>query len=481
MQNTVDFERLAQQQAAVIEGYELRMESLITDAVLAADNAGWAPINSQDFDDLGVPLSRLKEITKQNKTVVAAGSIIGRAVRVRTAIVWSQGLQLEAVNEGNKASIEKVIKRSKALSRVGQLTLENSATISGNVWLLVTGTGSRGSIKTLPIEQVHGYQMAEDPLDGVHYFIRRYQDNAGNERRVAYPTYEQFISGKPRASSISVGTNEEVIPVDTNSYVVHVKFNPVDGWVYSIPETHDANFWSHAYKQAMENDAALKKSLAKFAWKLSSPNKKAVITGGSQVARTNGVGGVVGGTDGNYLTPINKSGTSISFNENWPLAAVVAAAFDIPLDELLYQSGSASTRELTETQINVLSMRQDVWCVAFEQAFELMRMPVNAVLPVIFSEPIHRVAQAVSTLLNTNTLHPSEGREAAVLQLKRYGVQNFLPSVPEPGEWAEFTKGASENPGTTPMVTPDHTDTADKRAPGGAVADGDNELRDGNL
>lgn len=452
-------------------------ESKITELVLRIDDLGWDKLQEVD-KDTGIRIDALKKMTKGHYDVVAANPLIGRATRVRGAFVWGQGLEIipEAKNTQMKTVLKSIRRNSNVFLRSQQLELEQTATASGNVFLRVRGRGKSGSIRVVPIEQISGAIYEPDPVDGVRYYIRKWTVTVNGEDSEKIAAY-RASSSAPTAKRVKFdGKSIEV----ADDFIVHIKFNSPNEWTWGLPELFGTHFWASSYKKSMESDLSVKEALARFVWKVQAANGSATRKAASQVAGTPGSGGTAGMSDGQNMMAINKSGANVSFNDNWPLAAIVAAGFDVPLAELLYQQGSTDPNTLSETNAHVLSMRQEVWCEALERCFDLMGVPVNVIMPHLFSEPVHRVAQAISVLGATNLLHAEELREAAQLQLKRYGVETFKDGLPEPGAWADFTQGEAENPGTPPLNTPDDSDD-DARSPSGALADGDNEIRDKDL
>ncbi|HXJ66381.1 MAG TPA: hypothetical protein VNN79_21675, partial [Actinomycetota bacterium] len=179
------------------------------------------------------------------------------------------------------------------------------------------------------------------------------------------------------------------------------------------------------------------------------------------------------------LAAVNKAGASVDFSAGRPLAAMVAAALDLPLNVILAESDQGEAADLDVPTVKAMQFRQQQWSEGLVRMFAYLgARTAKIVFPPIQAAPLHRVIQAIVTAASAGVLFPSEVRDLIVKALRSYGIDPRA-GLPDPGEWKAYASPQAANPGTPPQQTPNDTATGppDQRTAGGALADGDHEMR----
>lgn len=148
------------------------------------------------------------------------------------------------------------------------------------------------------------------------------------------------------------------VQVEWAAPVMQVAANRPLNWLRGIPDAYAAINWVRAYKEFLEQWATLMKSLAKFAWKLTTEGrnreqaKRALAQAGTSRAIT-GEANAVGGTAllplDAQLEAIPKSGATIDAMSGRPLAMMAAAGVGVPVTMLLMDPGQTGARATAET------------------------------------------------------------------------------------------------------------------------------------
>lgn len=123
--------------------------------------------------------------------------------------------------------------------------------------------------------------------------------------------------------------------------------------------------WAAAYKRFLEAWSQLTASLSRFAYQVRTRGDR-VADAAAKLARANAEAGQNITTDPNtYLEAVGKSGATIDSESGRPLAAMVAAALDLPVTTLLGDPGvtgaRATAESVTDASWPVFDVRQQMW------------------------------------------------------------------------------------------------------------------------
>ena len=417
--------------------------------------------------------------------------MIKRGMRARIGYIWGEGVTI--TGSRTKQIMDKNFDR--IFSDAAHEEMEGAAGTDGNLFFLLDKKTQK--IIRVPMGQITQHICDPDDTEFVQFLLRVWTvttldpgtgTTKTEQRRFWYPTVEYALSGE----SIPVAINGT--PVEQDQVLNHIGFNKQVGWVWGVPDLFPVMFWARAYKEFLESQYTLVKSLARFAFKVTdsrqnsrgSAGKSAAIKIASMPnmqgnARTD-VGATIATPGGLDLTAVNKAGASIDFNAGRPLAAMVAAGLEINLVTIVGESdnSSSSTTEATIDLPTVKAMRarQGIWGDELAKIFRYLGASTAKIkFPPIQSAPIHRVIQAIITAAASGVLFPAEVRDLITKAMVSYGMDPKA-GLPDPGEWAKYANPTQANPGTTPISTPDPTGTGtSKRSPAGATSDGSHEMR----
>jgi hypothetical protein len=334
---------------------------------------GWVRMTAsaeQEFSREG-----LRQITAVCRIMAVKNSLIKRGVRLRTAYVWGQGVQISGRDADKKRrgqDVNAVVQDF--LDDPGNLRtfsgqqareeLEQSLGTDGNVFLALFTNPRTGrvQVRDLPWDEIADVITNPEDSSEPWYYKRVWQEQidpmnaAGHRQRVAYyPALGYKPLQKPLRIKDPLAGVAEVL---WDAPVVHVKVNGLRGDKFGLPDVYAAIDWAHAYKDFLTDWATLIKALSRFAWKLTSTGSKQAAAK-ARLASAPGIDPVTGETrfagaaaimgPGQTLEAIPKSGASIDSESGRPLAAMAAAALDVPVTMLLGDPGVTGARATAET------------------------------------------------------------------------------------------------------------------------------------
>lgn len=456
--------------AAANNKIELLQESL-ADVVLALDDVGWKPLG-ENVDATEIPLDTIKDNIQVTRGLLAINPLIKRASAVRASYIWGNGYKLEGVPE-NHPLLENVKNQKFFFSPEANIEAERTMFTDGNYILKLTK--ATNSITRLPLSQITGTVSDPENPEDVWFYKRswtvtstRYANGQPKrtDKEEYFPAddYDWATNGKPR----TIGG----IKVNYDSAILHQSASKQTGWKWGVADSLAAIFYSKAYKEFLETMATLTKAYARFAWKVTAPTKagvnSAAVKVGAQPTRNPYTGEVqdVGATAvagmGTTLSAVGRTGGSVDFGAGLPLAAMVAAALEIPLTTLTADAGSANRsagETLEEPTLKAMEMRQKLWTNVFERVFRYFGVTgVKVVWPKISQETTLKAVQAIMAATPSNLLSDEEVRE---FLMKALGIDNDngVPSeedmknlllaatmAAEQAEKAQAAKDKSANP-----------------------------------
>lgn len=486
----------AGQFAALVEELTMTIEDNIDlresmhDLERAVEDLGWKPLGTNGFDDNGMTLDAIRTSTSTTRPLLAANPLVKRGVSARIGYIWGEGLTIKGTK--TKPVVEKNLRT--LFGGTAAAENENAAATDGNVCFQVNRLTQK--IERIGLGQIGEFASDPDHPDTIWFIKRVWTTDTVNietgarehkRNQLWYPTLDYIDSGNPIPAMIG-GVNVEQFGA------LHVeKFNRQIGWTWGIPDLIPVLFWSKAYKEFLESQYTLVRSLARFAFKAvdARPKGSAATKAAAKLAnpvnydtgtrQRSDAGGIVAMGQGTDLLAINKAGANVDFNAGKPLAAMVAAGLQVPLTTLLAESTAATDEALDMPTVKAAQARQEQWSEAIVRMLKYLGCRnVVVTFPPIQAAPVHRVIQAIVTAASAGILFPEEVRDLIVKALHAYGIdpKNGLPKA---GEWKQYVTPAALNPGTTPQKTPNDTGTPGAgdgdRTPAGAQADGDHEQR----
>ncbi|HEY9521902.1 MAG TPA: hypothetical protein VIR33_01580 [Thermopolyspora sp.] len=372
------------------------LQESLTDLEARMFEPGWQHMTA--LADTEFSRDGLRQITAVCRIMTLKNPLLSRGFSLRTAYIWGQGVQItgRAGRQRGKQDVNKVIQaflddpgnRRTFSGDQAREGLERSLFTDGNVFfaLFTAPRTGRVQVRTLPWDEIT--EVITNPEDSSEpqfyrreWWYERRDPGTGaviQERRITYyPALGHNPRVKPPRMSFPVYGDAQPAEVMWDAPVYHVKVGGHAGWKFGVPDCYAAIDWAQAYKSFLEDWARLVKALSRFAWRLTSKGSKQAaartrIAAGPGTDRYTGEPQHAGATA--LLTPdmmleaVPKSGATIDSDSGRPLAAMVAAAIDVPVTMLLGDPGTTGARATAETldtpTERSMEMRRGVWTTA---------------------------------------------------------------------------------------------------------------------
>lgn len=479
---------------ALANDYEL-LEEDYTQRVLAVDDTGWSPVNGLGSPHFGPNIAEANITAKVMRLLFAGNPIIKRGVNVRCSYIWGDGVIFDT--DGTRGKPDSIVTAGRnekmMFSPEAYEEAERSLATDGTVFILVQKIGKQ--VIRLPLNQISGYITNPDTglRDDIRYYKRVWAeesiDSYGNVKynQVA-AWYPDVCYGGPLPATI------QGLPVFRGEGILRVCANKQAGWIMGLPDLLAVAFWARAYKEFLESNFILTKTLAKYAWKVTNATpagqkrtaaKLLAAVDPSQpnptlTNRAGATGTTFAGTSTMDLQAVNKAGANVDFEAGRPLASMVAAGLELSTATLLADSKDSGGAEvsLDNATVDMVTARQNIWAAAIKAIFVYLGVVKPTVhFPPIQGDPIHRVVQAIVSAASTGTVPPQNVYDMLKVALRDFQVN--WKTLPKAGDYAAYLapKNADGmNPGTTPQVTPPGA-TPSSKTPAGPASDGTNDNR----
>lgn len=392
VEGAMAWSHLAEQLDQAYESLDLMREELaesMVDVELSLEDRTWRSLGVQADDQLS--RQGIAQAAKLCRVMAVVNPLIKRGLNLRTAYVWSGGVQINAratgQSETNTAEqdVNSVVQeflddpstRKVLTSAEARETNERALGTDGMLAfaLFVKPTTGRVQPRDIPTDEITDIICNPDDACEVWFYKRvhaRTTINLGTGAPITdqVTTFYPDIDYRPRGAR-PVRVNDVAIMWDAP--IIFVKVNALKGWDFGIGDAFAAIPWARAYKELLEDWAKLVKSLSRFAWRQTSSTKgRAEKVAGAYRAAAPGVSGdtgvgavAVGGPGMGSLEAIPKSGATIDAGAGRPLAAMVAAGLDVPVTMLLADPGVTGARATAETldrpTEDMATMRRAVW------------------------------------------------------------------------------------------------------------------------
>lgn len=434
----------------------------LTQASFMKEDVGWYDPSGRASDL--VPLSVIKEHAIRSRRLATYNTIVKRGINIRNAYMWTDVPEPRKIAKRVKERLEPAL-----LGREARVRDEAAFNTDG---MVIYRVSPGGNVAPVPITRVQGIARAEDALEeaDIHALLIT-PVPLEDPSRATLPDPEWVIlDGKPRVDVVDQGgykTNK------TDSLVV-ATVNRLAGEQWGKPDLMGAVYWAQAYKEYLEAGHVLAKALARVAFKVKSTTtaqQQAVIDKMSTLQDTGATASL--GADQDLLA-VSKAGAGIEFSAGTPLAAMVAAALDVPLSVLL-TDGSAGGRQGAETALEeptfkALELRRQVHKDLVRRVLRAAGFKTEVDLAPLSNDLIQRWGQVVTLGLQNGILHRVEARE---LFLRRFAPVNAKPVSSLP-DWEDLSA-------PQPQQFNDEEDQGkdDGNTGVGPLSDGTNSSRDG--
>lgn len=462
---------------------EMREAGEFGRAQLALEDIGWRPLMGVSDGANSFTLDALHHASELCRAVATVNPLVERGLKVRTGYIWGSGVTVTPVEFISGPGRPRTVNLEPELpegveetltSTLAQLELESTAATDGNLFFLVDRRTK--DVQRIPFEEITEGVSQRGNRERLLYIRRTWNDwdleldldsaidldpitnpkasargrtwmRADREgsvnraqfafRDVWYPTQAGLrMVGRSRGSTQIAGD-----PVDHSKVIVHVPFNRLTGWRWGIPDVLPAVWWTKAYKEYLENCATLTKAYARFAWKVTSDRSRSVRRTAAAMAQAPRVDPATGNPLNVGASAVLGSGqdlaavggnTKVDFDAGRPLAAMIAAALDVPLPALTEDpsiSNNAAATSLDTSTVLVMQARQKVMDEMYRTVFRILGLKVRLRWPDISEEPIHRRLQALDIAIRLGLISADEAR-AMVLDAWHDKWQDFKAAAP---------------------------------------------------
>lgn len=434
-----DLERMDESELrAVLEDYTVRVsrltETLSGQVALAWDNLGWQPMGSAYSGSRhGPTLACVQDIACVGEQVATINPLAKRGIAVRASYIWGGRTQLRRIPKRGRdvRSIHRVLS-----STTGQFEIERALAATGNLFFEVNG---RRALRVVPMCDItDAIADSSDPSVVTYYQVS--YDDAGlsvpggyGDVRIARDarTGNRYSSGTVRREWIpsveqtgTVRTSINGVAVSRTKRMKHIAVNRVRGWWWGIPDLYAVIMWLKSYKEYLEDNKVLTKAFAQFAWKVTVNTPAGGQRAASRLAQAPTVDPATGAASvgaaavlgaNQDMSPLQTI-RPVDFNNGRPLAAMVAAGLEIPLQVLLSDAGAGGSRRadesLGEATERAMQARQQMMDDELTDVANLLGLSSFGISwPQVAPEPTHRVVQALDMAGRSGMLYPKEWRE----------------------------------------------------------------------
>ena len=434
----------------------------LTRASFMKEDVGWYDPSGRASDL--VPLSVIKEHSIRSRRLATYNTIVKRGINIRNAYMWTDVPEPRKIAKRAAERLDAVL-----LGREARVRDEAAFNTDG---MVIYRVSPGGNVAPVPITRVQGIARAEDALEeaDIHALLIT-PVPLEDPSRATLPDPEWVIlDGKPRVDVVDQGGYK----TNKTDVLVIATVNRLAGEQWGKPDLMGAVYWAQAYKEYLEAGHVLAKALARVAFKVKSTTtaqQQAVIDKMSTLQGTGATASL--GADQDLLA-VSKAGAGIEFSAGTPLAAMVAAALDVPLSVLL-TDGSAGGRQGAETALEeptfkALELRRQVHKDLVKRVLRAAGFKTEVDLAPLSNDLIQRWGQVVTLGLQNGILHRVEARE---LFLRRFAPVNAKPVSTLP-DWEDLSA-------PQPQQFNDEEDQGkeDGNTGVGPLSDGTNSSRDG--
>jgi hypothetical protein len=343
---------------------------------------GWESLTAGATDEFS--RDGLRQITAACRVMAVKSPLIKRGLSIRQAYVWGQGVEITSRDPKVGKVVQEFMEDEGNLRTFFGATAREQNELAlgtdGNLFpvLFTNPRDGRVQMRLLPWDEVTDViTNPEDSSEPWFYRHETWKQTRTSSGTIDKPkvVYYPALGYRPvtRLRRIRDVTGEDV-EVRWDAPVVHVKVNALSGWKFGIGDAYAAIDWARAYKDFLTDWATLVRSLSRFAWRLTSKGSKqasartklaAAPTRDRSTGEPNHAGATAIQAPDQMLEAIPKTGATIDSESGRPLAAMVAAALDVPVTMLLGDPGLVGARATAETlntpTENMAAGRRAVW------------------------------------------------------------------------------------------------------------------------
>lgn len=420
------------------------LEEALVDRILRAEDIGWKRLDQwvTDDDTEGLTLEALQDLSTQLRELTASHPLFRRGAQLRNAYIFGRGMTYVDMERPRHKKVLEDSHNESVMFSVEAYEVMNSALFNDGIFMVLRTNAQPYRFTILPLAQVTGVVTNPDDNMDIWYVQRSWSAN-GVDKVKWYPTSNRWNDSKVRRMSVGSGTTIHI----ESTHVVHMKHaNRQAGWTFGVPDSFPALLWALAYSGYLKDSSRLVNALSKFAWNLTTPSKQSAERMKTRVLDSkDGVGAITMGSGD--VTSVGVPSAQVNFNNGQPLAAMVAAAFGVPVIALLSSPGATggsygAAQTLDAPTLKGFEVQQNSWARFFREILTSVgSKDARVEFPSLEADLPYRQITSVAQATELGLLHRDEAREMVVSVLDVPVLHDDLP--PDPKEFEDEDDGQS--------------------------------------
>lgn len=405
-----------------------------------AEDRGWTLIGGLSTGERleGLDLEELKDISEAIRPHVVGDSLAKRGVDLQSGYVWNKDINIEGVKResgkrgpatGLQGFFNSPINQESIFSSAAHEELQKARYSDGNVYLACNTSDL--TVRRIPLNQITGIKVNPDFPEEIWAYQRTWnpQTRADSKEKKRWYYTNRF----PGAKQGSYTVQGETVPVETDTIIVDKRFNRQVGYPLGIPDAVAALPWIAAYEEIMQYGRVVNESLAKILYKVISKTKSGATQAAVKIGGMGGHGNAASMVEGQDVAAFQTAGKGYEFTTARPVAAMAAAALNLPVMEFLADSSAAGSsygaaQALSPATKNAMRLIQAEWVSMYLEVFAVF----NLSAPRVWFEPLedvdlYRASQALTLL--SPTLSDEEYRGKALDILDIPGDPTKIPDI----------------------------------------------------
>ena len=436
----------------------------------------------------------MKEVAKQAKDMTKMNAFMGHALRVKTNHIFGRGFAFDLKPPASKEAIaprhQKIIDDAEnqrvIFSPTAMKNLNRILWNTGNLFVLYNEKEREFSILSVDKAITPEFIHFDDNPSRLKYFKRSYTRRRDiNTKAVKAPeTVEEWVPvleykeykkrrGEKIPGIINVGGQDEI--VNTDCVVIDLRLNKDEDEMWGVPDSFAAIPWAWASAEYIKDGSKLLKAYAAIAYQIKTKGEAGKKAAGAAIASGKVGGSAVTGLD-TEISQVNRA-SAVDLYTGRPIQAMFASAVDLSVTSVTNDTGKGgaygSEQVLTTPELLAALSRQEEFSGFFARLFRAMGIEGRISWPSPSQDPVHRQLQSLGLAYTLGGIFQEELR---IKSLELLDIEGDPTELPEPNA---FTGSKIASLSVDP--DPDAEDPIPAQGNSGAVgalADGDNELRD---
>ena len=480
---------------ALVRAAENFSQSII-DSILQFEDAGWKTLSGaiDENGNAGLSHNQVKEVAKQAKDMTKMNAFMGHALRVKTNHIFGRGFAFDLKPPASKEAIaprhQKIIDDAEnqrvIFSPTAMRNLNRVLWNTGNLFVLYNEKEREFSILSVDKAITPEFIHFDDNPSRLKYFKRSYTRRRDiNTKTVKAPeTVEEWVPvleykeykkrrGEKIPGIINVGGQDEI--VNTDCVVIDLRLNKDEDEMWGVPDSFAAIPWAWASAEYIKDGSKLLKAYAAIAYQIKTKGEAGKKAAGAAIASGKVGGSAVTGLD-TEISQVNRA-SAVDLYTGRPIQAMFASAVDLSVTSVTNDTGKGgaygSEQVLTTPELLAALSRQEDFSGFFARLFRAMGIEGRISWPSPSQDPVHRQLQSLGLAYTLGGIFQEELR---VKSLELLDIEGDPTELPEPNAFTG-SKIASLSVDPDPDAE-DPIPAQGKSGAVGALADGDNELRD---